>query len=77
MAPVWPRSGVAKHFRKTMRRVVAEGLGIAGLLAAVVGSGIMGQQLPGGNVALALLANTLATVHLPRAFTSGPWGRSS
>jgi glycerol uptake facilitator-like aquaporin len=43
------------------RRVVAEAIGSAFLLAAVVGSGIMGERLAGGNVALALLANTLAT----------------
>jgi glycerol uptake facilitator-like aquaporin len=40
---------------------VAEALGTALLLATVVGSGIMGEKLAGGNVALALLANTLAT----------------
>jgi glycerol uptake facilitator-like aquaporin len=43
------------------RKAVAEGLGTAFLLAAVVGSGIMGERLAGGNVAIALLANTLAT----------------
>jgi len=43
------------------RRAVAEALGTALLLAAVVGSGIMGERLAGGNVAIALLANTLAT----------------
>ncbi len=43
------------------RRAVAEGLGTALLLAAVVGSGIMAERLAGGNVAIALLANTLAT----------------
>ena len=43
------------------RRVVAEAVGTAFLLAAVVGSGIMGERLAGGNVAVALLANTLAT----------------
>src|SRR5580692_1546989 len=43
------------------RRLVAEGLGTALLLATVVGSGIMGEQLAGGNVAIALLANTIAT----------------
>jgi glycerol uptake facilitator-like aquaporin len=43
------------------RSVVAEGIGTAFLVAAVVGSGIMGEQLAGGNVAIALLANTLAT----------------
>jgi len=43
------------------RRVVAEFLGTAFLVAAVIGSGIMGERLAGGNVALALLANTIAT----------------
>jgi glycerol uptake facilitator-like aquaporin len=43
------------------RRLVAEALGTALLLAAIVGSGIMAERLAGGNVALALLANTLAT----------------
>jgi glycerol uptake facilitator-like aquaporin len=43
------------------RRLVAEAVGTGLLLAAVVGSGIMGERLAGGNVALALLANTLAT----------------
>lgn len=43
------------------RRVVAEAIGTVLLLAAVVGSGIMGEQLAGGNVAIALLANTVAT----------------
>src|SRR6185437_6895155 len=43
------------------RRATAEGVGTAMLLAAVVGSGIMGERLSGGNVAIALLGNTLAT----------------
>jgi hypothetical protein len=43
-------------------RAVAEFLGTGFLLAAVVGSGIMGERLAGGNVAIALLANTLSTV---------------
>lgn len=43
------------------RRVSAEFLGTAFLVAAVVGSGIMAERLSGGNVALALLANTIAT----------------
>jgi glycerol uptake facilitator-like aquaporin len=43
------------------RRAFAEALGTALLLAAVVGSGIMGERLSGGNVAIALLANALAT----------------
>ena len=42
-------------------RAVAEFLGTAFLVAAVVGSGIMAERLSGGNVALALLANTVAT----------------
>src|SRR5438445_2796812 len=43
------------------RRLTAELLGTAMLLAAVVGSGIMGERLAAGNVAIALLANTIAT----------------
>src|SRR5262252_8655596 len=43
------------------KRIVAEFIGTGLLLAAVVGSGIMGERLAGGNVAIALLANTLAT----------------
>ena len=43
------------------RAVVAEFFGTAMLLATVVGSGIMGERLSGGNVAIALLANALAT----------------
>jgi glycerol uptake facilitator-like aquaporin len=44
------------------RRLFAETLGTALLLAVVIGSGIMAERLAGGNVAIALLANTLATV---------------
>jgi glycerol uptake facilitator-like aquaporin len=44
------------------RRLFAEVLGTALLLAIVIGSGIMAERLSGGNVAIALLANTLATV---------------
>jgi thioredoxin type arsenate reductase len=43
------------------RRLIAEAIGTAFLLAAVVGSGIMGDRLAAGNVAIALLANTIAT----------------
>ena len=43
------------------KRVVAEAVGTALLLAAVVGSGIMGERLAAGNTATALLANTVAT----------------
>ena len=44
-----------------LKRAVAESVGTAMLLAAVVGSGIMGERLAAGNTAIALLANTLAT----------------
>ncbi|HEY2108995.1 MAG TPA: MIP/aquaporin family protein [Candidatus Acidoferrales bacterium] len=43
------------------RRLAAEFLGTGFLVATVVGSGIMGDRLAGGNVAIALLANTIAT----------------
>lgn len=43
------------------RRSVSEAVGTAVLLAAVVGSGIMGERLAGGNLAIALLANTIST----------------
>ena len=62
------------------RRAVAEALGTAFLLAAVVGSGIMGERLAGGNVAIALLANTIATgaVLVALILTFGPIsGRTS
>jgi len=44
-----------------MRAIVSEGIGTALLVAAIVGSGIMGERLSGGNMALALLANSIAT----------------
>jgi glycerol uptake facilitator-like aquaporin len=44
-----------------VRRLWAEGLGTAFLLATVIGSGLMGANLAGGNVALALLGNTIPT----------------
>src|SRR5258708_39858589 len=44
-----------------IRRVTAELIGTAMLLAAVIGSGVMGERLAGGNPGIALLANTLAT----------------
>lgn len=47
--------------RTLSRRLTAEGLGTALLLAVVVGSGIMAERLAGGNVAVALLANAIAT----------------
>ena len=43
------------------RRLVSEALGTAFLLAVVIGSGIMGERLSGGNAAIALLANAIAT----------------
>lgn len=56
------------------RRLVSEALGTAFLLAIVIGSGIMGDRLSGGNVALALLANTVATGAglVPLILTFGP-----
>jgi glycerol uptake facilitator-like aquaporin len=47
--------------RFNLRPLVAECVGTALLLAAIVGSGIMGERLAGGNIAVALLANTIAT----------------
>lgn len=44
-----------------LRRAVAEGVGTTFLLAAIVGSGIMGERLAGGSLAVALLANSIAT----------------
>ena len=44
------------------RRLLAEGLGTLLLLAIVIGSGVMAERLAGGNIAVALLANTAATV---------------
>ncbi|MFZ0226969.1 MAG: MIP/aquaporin family protein [Mycobacterium sp.] len=54
--------------------MVAEFAGTACLLAAVVGSGIMGERLSGGNIAVALLANTIATgsVLVALILTFGP-----
>ena len=46
----------------TPQKLLAEALGTALLLAVVIGSGIMAERLSGGNAALALLANALATV---------------
>jgi glycerol uptake facilitator-like aquaporin len=43
------------------RRLLAEGLGTALLVATVVGSGIMGERLASGNQAIALLGNTIPT----------------
>ena len=47
---------------ETNRKLLAEGLGSALLLTIVIGSGIMAERLSGGNMGIALLANTLATV---------------
>lgn len=48
--------------RALARKLLGEALGTMGLLAVVIGSGIMAERLAGGNAALALLVNTLATV---------------
>ena len=50
-----------RHAFSNVRRLTGEALGTALLLAVVIGSGIMGERLAGGNGAIALLANTLAT----------------
>jgi glycerol uptake facilitator-like aquaporin len=51
----------AQHVPSLGRRLTAEGLGTAALLTAVVGSGIMGERLSGGNAGIALLANSIST----------------
>ena len=56
-----PSLAPPRHPWSNARRLAAEGLGTALLLAIVVGSGIMGERLAGGNDAIALLGNTLAT----------------
>lgn len=57
-----------------MRAIVSEGIGTALLVAAVVGSGMMGEKLSDGNMALALLANSIATgaVLVTLIFTFAP-----
>ena len=55
------QSAAAEPAMSRSRRLAAEFVGTALLLAAIVGSGIMGERLAGGNVAIALLANTIAT----------------
>ena len=59
---------------RAMRAIVSEGVGSGLLVTAVVGSGIMGERLAGGNMALALLANSIATgaVLVTLIFTFGP-----
>src|SRR5579872_4931902 len=58
-API--RRAAQRRAMSIVKRAVAEGVGTAILLAAIVGSGIMAQRLSGGNVAVALLANAIAT----------------
>ena len=55
------RLELQRHPFSLGRRLVGEGLGSLFLLAIVIGSGVMGERLSGGNVAIALLGNTLAT----------------
>jgi glycerol uptake facilitator-like aquaporin len=50
-----------ERFAPLLRRLLAEGLGTAILVATVVGSGIMADRLAGGNKAIALLSNTIPT----------------
>jgi glycerol uptake facilitator-like aquaporin len=52
---------VPEHLSVFARRIASETVSTAFLLAAIVGSGIMGERLAGGNLAIALLANTIAT----------------
>ncbi len=52
---------ISKSIMNLIRRASAEFIGTAFLLAVVIGSGIMGENLSGGNIAIALLANTIAT----------------
>jgi glycerol uptake facilitator-like aquaporin len=52
---------MVEKFNSLYRRLLAEGLGTAILVATVVGSGIMAQRLAGGNQAVALLGNTIPT----------------
>ncbi len=64
MASAWSTISAGGWRRRDLfrlRRLAAEALGTGLLVATVVGSGIMGERLSGGNVALALLGNTLAT----------------
>jgi glycerol uptake facilitator-like aquaporin len=56
------RASMASRVHDSARKLLAETLGTALLLAVVIGSGIMGERLAGGNLAIALIANTLATV---------------
>src|SRR5215469_77293 len=62
------------EFITLTRKAASEATGTAFLLATVIGSGIMGDSLSGGNVAIALLANTLATgaTLVTLIFTFGP-----
>ena len=55
------------------RRLLAEAAGTGLLLAVVIGSGIMAERLSGGNVAIALLANTLADIPV---FSDTPRGKA-
>ncbi|MDP2033532.1 MAG: MIP/aquaporin family protein [Polaromonas sp.] len=57
-----PAPAAAVAVPQLTQRLFAEFLGTAALLCAVIGSGIMAERLAGGNTAIALLANTLATV---------------
>src|SRR4051794_33430843 len=70
----WPSHIRLCEYRRHMRAIVGEGIGTALLVCAVVGSGIMGERLSGGNAALALLANSIATgaVLVTLIFTFGP-----
>jgi hypothetical protein len=55
------------------RRLLAEGLGTAILVATVVGSGVMAERLAGGNQAIALFGNTIPTGAILRRHHHHPW----
>ena len=57
------------------RKLAAESIGTAFLLAMVVGSGIMGERLAGGNEAITLLANSLATFRRKNSTLEDQCGR--
>ena len=65
------RLGVEPMSPDPLKRYAAEFVGTAALLATVVGSGIMGESLAGGNVAIALLANIPRAQYLPKQSERG------
>jgi hypothetical protein len=60
-----------------LRRIAAEGIGSLLLVATVIGSGIMAERLAAGNLAVALIANTGATVAVLATLIARDHGRTS